>query len=81
MDGATGAAPDEFSLGRKGHDLVLVLICCVAFSKSLSFFGPLVTRWAEVPFHSAHARNHPTLVGLCPLSQLMSSSGDLLGTC
>lgn len=23
MDGAAGVAPDEFSLGRKGHDLVL----------------------------------------------------------
>lgn len=40
MDGAMGATPDEFSLGRKGHDLVLALICCVAFSKPLSFSGP-----------------------------------------
>lgn len=80
MDGAAGAAPDEFSLGRKGHDLVLALICCVAFSKSLSFSEPLVKRWAEVPFCSAHSRNHPTLVFLCRLSKQMSSCGVLLGT-
>lgn len=64
MAGVAGAAPDEFSLGRKGHDLVLALIYCVAFRKSLSFSRPLVKRWA---------RSHPTSMGFCPLSQLMSS--------
>lgn len=41
-DGATEGSPDEISLGRKGHDLVLDLICCVAFGKSLSPSGPPV---------------------------------------
>lgn len=34
-----------FSLGRKEPSLVLVLICCVTSSKSLSLSGPLVEKW------------------------------------
>lgn len=60
-------------MGRKGHDLVLALIYCVAFRKLLSFSRRLMRRWAEAPFQSAHSRSHPASVGFCPVSQLTSS--------
>lgn len=72
MAGVAGAAPDEFSLGRKGHDLVLALIYCVAFRKSLSFSRPLVKRWA---------RSHPTPMSFSLFLTADELMHDLLGTC